>query len=279
MMQLRGRSISAAKIVIGTFVALFLIVSFSDTSQMIGSAIEPLCTGWFEYLPHALARAKMNGSAGGFALATLLVLLAGSHVFLRWLYRQLNNPAWKIRWTLGIAALVFLLLLGGMSIMGIAHQTGWLLTSPRLTERRHDASCAMNMHEIALAISLYCNDNAGNYPPDLSTLLMNEQLSPWCFVCDSSDDRAIEDTATTRQAADSLRLPGHCSYIYLGKGLREPVPASQAILIEPPRNHAGDGMNVLFGDGHVEWVDRQRAAEIFDRYCKAAASGRAGADR
>ena len=41
------------------------------------------------------------------------------------------------------------------------------------------------------------------------------------------------------------------------------------ILYEPPKNHANNGMNVLFVDGHVEWLSATDAKPIL----KQAAAG------
>ena len=265
----RDKSLSFGKKIVSVFVGIFLLLAVMPdmaNDRVITSLIDLFFTGWMKYMARVLTRAHWNASHIIFASACLSLLLIGSHLFLRWLCRQVNDSIWKIRRTLSIAAVTFLLFLGGMAMMGIAHQTGWLVTSPyRLTERRADWGCLSNMHQIGLAILLYTTDYGGHYPPDLSTLLMNEQLVPENFICPSSGDEAAT-TATTREAADSLRTPGHCSYIYLGKGLMEPVRDSQVILVEPPQNHAGDGMNVLYGDGHAEWVDRKQAAAIFEKY-------------
>jgi prepilin-type processing-associated H-X9-DG protein len=265
----RGKSLSFGKKILCIFVGIFLVlIVLPDMAndRVITSLIDIFFTGWMKYIDRVFPQAHWNESPIIFAGASLSILLIGSHLFLRWLCRQMNDSIWKIRWTLSIASLTFLLLLGGMAMMGIAHQTGWLVTSPyRLTERRADSGCLSYMHQIGLAILLYTTDNGGHYPPDLSTLLMNEQLVPENFICPSSDDVAAT-AATTREAADLLRTPGHCSYIYLGKGLKDSVPDSQVILVEPPQNHAGDGMNVLYGDGHAEWVDRKQAAVIFEKY-------------
>lgn len=52
-----------------------------------------------------------------------------------------------------------------------------------------------------------------------------------------------------------LKKPGASDYIYVGDGLTTSSPSDAVVLYEPLHDHGGDGMNVLFADGHVEWVN------------------------
>jgi prepilin-type processing-associated H-X9-DG protein len=113
--------------------------------------------------------------------------------------------------------------------------------------------CASNMHQIGLAILLYSQDHGQNYPNTLAEL-MEEQLTTNVFICPQSLD-AASTGATTQAVAADFQKPGHLSYIYLGKGLRaDTVSDDTVVLYEPLSNHAGAGMNVLFGDGHTEFI-------------------------
>src|ERR1019366_4560146 len=42
-------------------------------------------------------------------------------------------------------------------------------------ETANRAKCASNLHQIGLGILLYANDNHGQYPDSLATILLNEQ--------------------------------------------------------------------------------------------------------
>jgi prepilin-type processing-associated H-X9-DG protein len=125
--------------------------------------------------------------------------------------------------------------------------------------------CASNLHQLGLAMIMYMQDNNGQYPPSLATLLVDEQITAQVFICPDSADTPATGATTQAIAADLLK-PGHCSYIYLGNGLTDKTtPANAVIAYEPLSNHAAagwKGMNVLYGDGHIDWDDAQTAAKI-----------------
>jgi len=48
------------------------------------------------------------------------------------------------------------------------------------------------------------------------------------------------------------------SYMYTGRGLTVATASATAIVAyEPPENHEETGTIVLFGDNHIEWIDKQ----------------------
>jgi prepilin-type processing-associated H-X9-DG protein len=126
--------------------------------------------------------------------------------------------------------------------------------------------CLSNLHQIGLYISQYAQDHGGQYPDFLATLLLANagHLRPSVFVCPTSPDSPAVG-ATTQAIQTNLQSPGHVSYVYLGKGLnRRTVPPNAVIAIDAVCNHRG-GVNVLYGDGHVQWADSLIAAKIFSK--------------
>jgi prepilin-type processing-associated H-X9-DG protein len=122
--------------------------------------------------------------------------------------------------------------------------------------------CASNMRQIGQAISMYANDHNGQFPDDLQIVLENEDVTSVIFVCPESNDEPAVGS-TTQATAAALLQPGHLSYIYLGKGVTtQTVTDDTVILYEPLANHASKGMNVMFGDFHVEWLSATDAATI-----------------
>ena len=150
----------------------------------------------------------------------------------------------------------------GMVIGGFAMLASILLPSlNKARETANRAKCASNMHQIGLAILLYQNENQQEYPPDLTTLMQNEQLSASVFICPSSND-------TPAASPSQLETGGHLSYKYIYPGPRasHPQPAAdEAVLYEQSTDHTHDGMNILFGDGHAEWFKTAAAQKYINK--------------
>jgi prepilin-type processing-associated H-X9-DG protein len=81
------------------------------------------------------------------------------------------------------------------------------------------------------------------------------------MICPSSNDErstATEPAALAAElAAAEAGAPDHAhclSYVYVGQALTlQTATADHIVAYEPLENHDGDGVNVLFGDGHVEF--------------------------
>lgn len=129
--------------------------------------------------------------------------------------------------------------------------------------RANRVKCASNLRQIRQGLMLYASDNRGIYPPTLDLLIAPDYLSAEVFVCPSSNDEPATGPTTQAVLAEFVKK-GHCSYIYLVGG--QPISAFSAdhvLAHDNPMNHGEsskmDGINVLFGDGHVEWVTGETA--------------------
>jgi prepilin-type processing-associated H-X9-DG protein len=161
-----------------------------------------------------------------------------------------KQPIW-VRWVL-LAGIIF------FSWVIIAELLTSSTRSPADADR---AKCASRLHQVGLALAEYASVHKGQYPDSFSTLLLASPLMPYIFVCPASNDQAT-GAATTQAMADELKKPGYVSFIYLGKGLTEKtVLPNQIIAYETLANHS-DGINVLLGDGHAEFVNVARAKKI-----------------
>ena len=112
--------------------------------------------------------------------------------------------------------------------------------------------CGSHLRQIGQAISLYANENQGRYPDKLGDL-MDQDITTAVFICPASNDTDAVPGPTPQASSANVHAGGHLSYIYLGKGLIGTQSATMVIAYEPLTNHANTGMNVLFGDGHVEF--------------------------
>ena len=146
-----------------------------------------------------------------------------------------------------------------------------LLHAPKSRPASGGAKCASNEQQIGLAILLYQQDHGGHYPDSLAAILSAQQIGASVLICpDSNDSPAVlpppppgQDQPTTQQATAALAVPGHASYIYCGHAdwTDANVPADAVVLYEPVADH-GNGSNILFGDGHAEFIQMPRAARL-----------------
>ena len=119
--------------------------------------------------------------------------------------------------------------------------------------------CAANLKQIGLAMIMYANSHQDQFPASLQEVFSESEMDAVTFVCPTSADTPAQGP-TTQATAAALGQPGHCSYIYLGKGLTAPQASNDSHIVlayEPLSTHRGplgSGMNVLFGDGQVEFI-------------------------
>src|SRR5262249_25254848 len=86
-------------------------------------------------------------------------------------------------WTAAVVGVVVLLFVAGIGVVGLTHQTAWLITSPEpLLRDRHEAmnrsSSASNLRQIALALIQY-HDARGSFPPGSTFDHYGQGLHSW----------------------------------------------------------------------------------------------------
>jgi prepilin-type processing-associated H-X9-DG protein len=153
-----------------------------------------------------------------------------------------------------IALLVSLLMLCGVR----------LLSLPRPYVARPVSNLvisASNLRQIGQAIAIYANDNNHQFPKDFATLLTTTDIPADVFVCPGSSDTPAAGPTTQAVVADFAK-PGHCSYLYFGADMRDTDNPQTVVAAEPLANHHGQGVNVLFLDGHVDWIVAPAAQKL-----------------
>lgn len=129
------------------------------------------------------------------------------------------------------------------------------------SETANRIKCASNLRQIGQAIMLYAQGKDERYPQRLDQLITASDLSPKVCVCPSSNDEEARGASMQEQLAEFAK-PGRCSYIYTGSRLNSSSPANAVLAYEPLKNHEDNGINILFNDGHVEWLGQKQAAQV-----------------
>ncbi|MGD0389255.1 MAG: DUF3352 domain-containing protein [Tepidisphaeraceae bacterium] len=152
-----------------------------------------------------------------------------------------------------------------LTAMGVGNTA--MLTSvmlPALNRARETANrvkCASNMRQIGQWIVIYADTHQGNYPPDLGTLVKTGPLTAMVFVCPSANTRP-PGQMTVDQSADWINT--NSDYIYIGANLKTGADPSIVVCYEKDDDHGGDGMNLLFADGHVEFMQLEAAHQAIN---------------
>jgi prepilin-type processing-associated H-X9-DG protein len=154
------------------------------------------------------------------------------------------------------------LAMGGMGSAMAAEQAmtvGVLL--PSLNRARGTANMvksASNMRMIGQAMLLYANENKGNYPKTMGELLLTQDVTIDVFVNPQSKTRAPREKTKDEQA---LWVTTDSDYEYLGAGKNNQAGADVILAHEKFRPNVR-GVNMLYGDGHVEFTNTLNAQQM-----------------
>ena len=127
---------------------------------------------------------------------------------------------------------------------------GLLLLVDRYEGLLGNASAA-RLEQIGAAIDRYAQNHGGTYPASLAELERDQRLDPHLLVCPETHLWA-SDAAST--------------FIYVGRHLstRTAGPGT-VVAYDPPGYVGGDGVDVLFGDGHTDWVTAAALPAVLGR--------------
>src|SRR5205823_13745563 len=89
-----------------------------------------LAVGWAQFLRRVLPRITWDRNAVVVAVGTFALLTFGVH----WLGRALlrgrrSERRWRFGWSLTVTAAVIVVFAAGICMIGVTHQSGWLLTT------------------------------------------------------------------------------------------------------------------------------------------------------
>jgi prepilin-type processing-associated H-X9-DG protein len=158
---------------------------------------------------------------------------------------------------------------GFVAVGGSAMGAAVLLPAlARARESANQVKCGSNMRQIGLGIMMYANDKDGNFPEDYATLvkyMLDAGTSADVFACPAGD-AALPKPAHLMQADEVVAWARERSpYVYLAAGKRNDTAADVVILYERLGGHNFTGVNLLFGDGHVEFQPTEQAEQLLQQ--------------
>lgn len=106
------------------------LIGFAAPIQMFGL----LLIGWALHVIRLARETVLDGNATLTAALALACFVGGLHWLAR-RWRQRSQAAWPWRWTLAITGLLLCLATAGIAAVGIAHQSVWLASGPKLLDR------------------------------------------------------------------------------------------------------------------------------------------------
>jgi prepilin-type processing-associated H-X9-DG protein len=136
----------------------------------------------------------------------------------------------------------------------------------RARETANRVKCASNQRQMSMAMLLYSNENRGKFPPKFGDLLRTQDITVDVFLCPSAGTQVPpEIRAGGVEAMAKWVDEGNSDYVYAGAGKDNREPADNVVIYEKMHNHDHDGINMAFGDGHVEFQMRQGAEQQLQR--------------
>jgi prepilin-type processing-associated H-X9-DG protein len=126
------RALGCTALVLGSVFVLLACLGFLLPFDFLFQ----LTCGWVLYLWRTAPNWSISGEGfltGGVCLA---VFTFGLHRFMTWFYarrqpaEQCEPAVWRWRWTLSSVAIIVLMFIAGIAIVGVTHQSAWLVRSP-----------------------------------------------------------------------------------------------------------------------------------------------------
>ncbi len=132
-------------------------------------------------------------------------------------------------------------------------------------ERANRVKDAVNLRTIGQGIMLYAIDNKGKYPADLGALVTSSPIGAEVFVDPSGNNGVPPEVRAGDAKAQAAWVNAHSDYVYIGANLNDASPAECIVAYGNPAYHNNQGANILYNDGHVEWLPIQRFNEELQR--------------
>jgi prepilin-type processing-associated H-X9-DG protein len=132
----------------------------------------------------------------------------------------------------------------------------------RAREQANRVKSASNLRQIGQAAIMYADANQGKFPPDLATMYKKEDLSPNVFI-----NPRTNTVMPSPGNADAMAqwVQENSDYVWLGKGKNASKVTPETVIAHEKLEDNTEGINLLFGDGHVEFMTMPEAQRAIER--------------
>jgi len=128
----------------------------------------------------------------------------------------------------------------------------------RAREQAKRVKSAANLRQIGMGAMMYANNHNNKFPPDLGTMAREEDLTAAVFKNPRMNDRSPPPPANPKLLAGWVDQ--NSDYVWAGAGQDTTAGAHVPLAYEKPEQNA-DGINILYADGHVEFVPMPQATQ------------------
>jgi hypothetical protein len=161
---------------------------------------------------------------------------------------------------------------GGMGSIMAAQQAMFLgaalpsLNRSRMTANR--VKDATNLRQIGQAMMIYANGNKGKFPATPGELFLTQDLNIDIFINPEMHTAAPVGN-DKEELAQWINQSG--GYTYLAAGKTDPA-GPEVVLAHDKIRPGAQGISLLFGDGHVEWMPLASAQGLINKQMQADAA-------
>jgi len=149
--------------------------------------------------------------------------------------------------------------------IGFIGAVAWLSGFTNWGNLAYRAACMNNIRQIGIATLQYAHDHDGRNPDSFGVLLKEGYLTTdSVFICPSGSRELPWTFPTDFKAArlEDLNTVGDWGDYVLVKGLDKRRDSELILIYEKDGAHQGEGRNVFFADGHVQWHSEERFREM-----------------
>ena len=153
-------------------------------------------------------------------------------------------------------------------LFGVLGAFGYALVLPLWSPARaiaRQTMCTSNLQQIGVALAKYANEHEGHLPPEDGANGLDHLLREGFL--DRTNDSTVflcpwDEVRHAARPGEPL-TEDTVSCVYKGSRWEAGNPANAVpVCWDKIENHHGIGVNVLFNDGHVEWVPLKRWKKI-----------------